>query len=322
MTRFCRSWLFVSMVLCLCAGPASAQFGPLADHLECYKVSDPLKLVGIVDLSSPQFGLQPGCKIGKAKLFCVPTRKLVVQVTPNTPVAILGDQQVDDRICYKIKCPVAIIPDKDVVDQFGMRVLTKFKASLLCTPARKQPIEVDVFPASSATVTIQPGSLGCPGGETVTLGGPTTVNVALGALADTDNNGREQVPIEMVQLSLTGNSVCYGPMVLTLRDPSKHPHRRTTGEIEETTNGTAGTLDVPPFTGTGTASSFFDVFVEIQAAGLTLHNHTPVHMESVITHKPPNTGETYQNPDVIQLYDENENQFPIRIGSATHKPNP
>jgi hypothetical protein len=45
-------------------------------------------------------------------------------------------------------------------------------------------------------------------------------------------------------------------------------------------------------------------------------------MESLITHKPPNPGDTYNNPDVIQLYDENENPFPIRIGSAQHVPNP
>ena len=322
-----RRWplLLLSVVAAvpLAVRPVAGQsFGPLPDHLKCYKVKDPLKLLGLVDLRSPQLGLETGCKIGKAKLFCVPVFKRVTQVTPNTPMPIVGDGQVDDRLCYKIKCPTTVIPDKDVVDQFGMRTITKFKASLLCTPARKKPIETDIFPTTTASVHIEAGSLGCPGGETVNLTGPTTVNVDLGALADVDGNGREQVPIEMVQLQLTGTSVCYGPVAVSLRDPSKHPHRRTTGEIEETANNTPGTLDVPPFTGTGTASSFFDVFFEVQAAGLTLHNHTPKHMESVITHKPPNPGDHYDNPDVIQLYDENENQFPIRLGSSQHVPNP
>src|SRR4029077_2177424 len=124
------------------------------------------------------------------------------------------------------------------VDQFGMHTLSKWKAFMLCAPARKKPIENDVFPNTSASVHIEAGSLGCPGGETVMLSGPTAVNVALGALADTDNNGREQVPIEMVQLSLTGNSTCYGPVAISLRDLSQHPYRRTTGEIEETANNT------------------------------------------------------------------------------------
>jgi hypothetical protein len=322
MTPFRCRWLPALALLLLGAASALAQpFTPLADHLKCYKVKDPLKLVGVVDLDSPQLGLEQGCKIGKAKLFCVPVRKRVVQVTPSTPMPILGDQQVDDRICYKIKCPTTVIPPKDVVDQFGMRVLTKFRASLLCTPARKKPIENDLFPATSASVTIQPGSLGCPGGETVNLTGPTAVNVALGALADTDGNGREQVPIEMVQLSLTGNSACYGPVSVMLRDPSLHPHRRTTGEIEESANTQTARLDLPPFAPSGTATSFFDVYFEVQASGLTLHNHTPKHMDSVITHKPPNPGDQYNNPDVIQLYDENENPFPIRIGAAQHVPN-
>src|SRR5262249_56096946 len=136
------------------------------------------------------------------------------------------DQQVEDRMCYRMKCPVTVIPNKDVIDQCGARVITKFKPSLLCTPARKRPIEIDIFPSTSASVHIEAGSLGCPGGETVNLTGPTTVNVDLGAIADTDNNGRGQVPIEMVQLTLTGTHGCYGPVTLSLPDPPNHPSPR------------------------------------------------------------------------------------------------
>jgi hypothetical protein len=147
-------------------------------------------------------------------------------------------------------------------------------------------------------------------------------------LADTDGDGREQVPIEMIQLSLTGTTTCAGgqPVTLTLRDPSKHPNKPTVGEIEETTNATPGTLDLPPFTASGTADSFFDVFFEVQIGPqasplLVLHNHTPKHMESTITHKPPSPGDMYQNPDVITLYNENE-QPVMTIGPAKHIPNP
>ena len=50
----------------------------IADHLKCYKVTDPLRLSGVVDLNSPQFGAETGCIISKARLFCVPVTKNVV----------------------------------------------------------------------------------------------------------------------------------------------------------------------------------------------------------------------------------------------------
>ena len=148
--------LTILVVVPLSAGLAAGQaFGPLPDHLKCYKIKDSLKLAGVVDLLSPQLGLESGCRLGSAKLFCVPAFKRVVQVTGATPQQVLGDAQVDDRLCYKIKCPSTVIPQKGVIDQFGNHTITKFKASLLCTPARKTPIENDVFPNTTASVLIE-----------------------------------------------------------------------------------------------------------------------------------------------------------------------
>ena len=45
-----------------------------ADHLKCYKIKDPVKLKGIVDITTPQFPPELGCKVSKAKMFCVPAR--------------------------------------------------------------------------------------------------------------------------------------------------------------------------------------------------------------------------------------------------------
>src|SRR5262249_26763473 len=56
-----------------------------------------------------------------------------------------------------------------------------------------------------------------------------------------------------------------------------------------------GVLDVPPFTPTGTASSFFDVFVEVHVGGQTLYPAS-LHMTSIIHHKPPVQGDVYVNP--------------------------
>jgi hypothetical protein len=41
---------------------------PVPDHLKCYKVRDPLQLSGTVDLDSPQFGAEQGCKIVRGTL--------------------------------------------------------------------------------------------------------------------------------------------------------------------------------------------------------------------------------------------------------------
>jgi len=116
--------------------------GQVADHLKCYKVTDPLKLSGTADLDTPQFGPDAGCAISKkARLFCVSATKTNVAVvdkktgTPLTPLPISGPDP-GDRICYKAKCP-NIPADQSVTDPFGNRILSKLKATLLCTPAVK-----------------------------------------------------------------------------------------------------------------------------------------------------------------------------------------
>jgi hypothetical protein len=128
-------------VLALAGSPAWAQGIP--DHLKCYKIKDPLALKGVLDVDTPQFGADPGCRVSKAKLFCVPASKTVVSVEdkvtgPITPLPVLGAPTSDDRVCYKLKCPVAPA-DQQVTDQFGTRTLDLVKTSYVCTPAVKGP---------------------------------------------------------------------------------------------------------------------------------------------------------------------------------------
>ncbi len=125
------------------AGPARAILPP-SDHEKCYKIKDPAKIKGMVDLTTPQFGLEPGCKVGPAKYFCAPASKSNVTITSNgvpvVPLPLYAPPEPVDRICYKIKCPVPpppFPPDQNVTDQFGNRVLMKFKAAYMCTPAVK-----------------------------------------------------------------------------------------------------------------------------------------------------------------------------------------
>lgn len=144
--------------------------GQVPDHLKCYKIKDPLRLSGYVDLNSPQFGLEPGCKIYPAKLFCVPVTKAVQLATdkatglPITPEPVPGADP-GDRICYRVKCPVAGPAQQQVSDQFGTRIVTEmrpgkgFTASLLCTPAVKGPAPTTT--TTTATTTTLPGVVSC-----------------------------------------------------------------------------------------------------------------------------------------------------------------
>src|SRR4030095_3117590 len=56
-----------------------------------------------------------------------------------------------------------------------------------------------------------------------------------------------------------------------------------------------GILDIPPFTPVGSARSSFDVAAKIQVGPNTYFPEVPLHLEAVITHKPPGPGESYMN---------------------------
>jgi len=189
---------------------------------------------------------------------------------------------------------------------------TAFSIGQVLHAPEGSPKEIDFFPNSEAEVILN----GPLGPDTVTMFGPSTVEVDLGSLGDADQNNREEVQTEMVQLDLTGSSPVYGS--LTLRVSPTIP---TLGEIEETTNNTPGVLDIPPFTETGGADSFFDIFFEVDTAAGTLHNNVPKHMETMIFHKPPGEGTVYQSPEVIPLFDQNNLPTAFSIGTTLHAPN-
>src|SRR5262245_5940954 len=129
--------IVLTLALGLAAPPTRAQ---VPDHLQCYKIADALKLTGTVDLEAPQLGLAPGCRISAAKLFCVSATARNVAATnkatgePIIPSPVSGPDP-GDRVCYKLKCPAASIPDQQATDPFGTRTVRKPRAEMLCTPA-------------------------------------------------------------------------------------------------------------------------------------------------------------------------------------------
>jgi hypothetical protein len=206
-------------------------------------------------------------------------------------------------------------------------------AALLLTHGkvgRAKPLqftEVDQFPNTKATVTITDS-----GGtfiNSVPLQGPSTVHVFFpttqGAATDTDGDGKDQVPTEMVQLDLAGTSTKLGPVEVHLRPVNKHPLKKTVGQIEETVNNTPGTLDVPPF-GTGTADSFFNVYFEVKRVntGAVFHSHDLLKLSSRISHKPPVANDFYfvDVDSPIALFTESETDSGLRLIHAQHCPVP
>ena len=114
------------------------------DHLQCYKIKDTAKFTADVDLTAlqEQFGMQNCAVKGKGSLFCVPADKVASNFVDKSKdgvpqVDLQGVTPVDDRICYKMKCPKVTIDPLTVTDQFGTRSIEKFKPALLCTPAAK-----------------------------------------------------------------------------------------------------------------------------------------------------------------------------------------
>ena len=140
----------LTAVLLAATSPAPAQLPPL-DHLECFKIKDPLKLRTTIDLDSPELAT-PGCTVSKAQLFCMPVRKTVRE--SNVPILpVDGQNLTQNRVCYKVRCPHSAPFAPDVTDQFGNRVLERRRAFLLCTPAREGP-QTTTTTASVVTTTI------------------------------------------------------------------------------------------------------------------------------------------------------------------------
>lgn len=184
-----------------------------------------------------------------------------------------------------------------------------------------RPPEVDSFPQSEGTFKLE-----FPlGQQTATLTGPTTIYVGIGPTgeaADTDGDGLDQVETEIVQLELSGQS-SLGPIKVRLRnDTGTGGKPRSLGEIEETVNTKAGRLDVPPFATAGAAESHFNVFFELEVAGMKLHNEQPKRLRGRITHKPPRPGELYEGTDAIQLFDEQGRATGFILSFAQHVPDP
>lgn len=134
--------VMVGIALVLAAATAEAG---VPDNLQCYEISNAnlRGLRGVVDLDTPAFGLAPGCKVSRPKLYCVPADARVQPGTltdggrPIDELPYQGRPADTDRICYNVKCPypVGSAPDQVVTDRFGTHGFKQLRTELMCTPA-------------------------------------------------------------------------------------------------------------------------------------------------------------------------------------------
>ena len=73
---------------------------------------------------------------------------------------------------------------------------------------------------------------------------------------------------------MSGPSV-LGEIHLSLRPNTLSPSMDSLGMMEEQANNTPGKMDMPPFTPTGYAESFFDIYLDVEINGVILHNEDP-----------------------------------------------
>ena len=167
-------------------------------------------------------------------------------------------------------------------------------------PIHATTIEIDTVPLSGITLELLNGTA-----ESISLNGSVEYHVTFpfseGSATDGDSNGREEVPAEMVVLSLTGTGT-MGSVVIGLSTT-----RLSTGLIEEQVNNYTGILDVPPFVpGPSYVDSFFDVFFEIAIGGNVYHNEVPAHIAGVWSHKPSTQdefGNMFNSMNPVALFD-------------------
>ncbi|MCA9186648.1 MAG: hypothetical protein KDA99_13565, partial [Planctomycetales bacterium] len=209
-------------------------------------------------------------------------------------------------------------------DNFGQMVMPsgyKLGKTTNTPVPRDVFVEHDHFTETHATIRFVDDD---GGEEMVELTGPTWIDVFFegpneGDAHDNDGDGMDEVVTKFMDLDLHGVTAA-GPVTVTL-----NPNAMSTGVIKELANNNPGRLDLDPFH-PGDADSWFSLFLNITIetvnGPVTLVNHDPKHMHSIITEKPPGIGETYESPETIRLYFQDGRPTNISLGAASHTPRP
>jgi hypothetical protein len=179
-------------------------------------------------------------------------------------------------------------------------------------------IETDVFAYSECELQLNMDVYGL---QTVQMAGDSAMRVFFdgpteGTAQDDDGDGRDEVQVELFEMTLGGTNPTLGDVQLVLNGS----YSPSLGEMEETANNTPGVLDVAPFTATGTVESFFDVYLEVLIGGQVYHNESPLRITEIIGHKPPVAGDIWESLGGVQLYDSGNNPTRHSVNAVAYEP--
>jgi hypothetical protein len=205
------------------------------------------------------------------------------------------------------------------------RMLLVFALVLLAGPiqvalAEANAIEIDVYSHAVCQQDIQylDGTT-----ETILMKGEATVHVFFegpeeGTAYDDDGDTLDEVQTQLVELSLSGNSVYLGSAV--------HMHLsasfQSAGEMEEITDSNTGILDVPPFAQNGTVESLFDIFFEVEMLGQVFFGEGPMRWRGLLREKPAGPLDFYENQADIRLLNAVGVPSGFHWGASRFRPNP
>jgi hypothetical protein len=149
------------------------------------------------------------------------------------------------------------------------------------------------------------------------LSGPTTIRTQVGPngeASDQGVNGLDEVVAQLTDMNLSGVDPVVGQLRMRLNS-----NTASMGQIEERANNTPGLLDLPPYTPTGNADSFFDVFfqIELPDLGVVLLTNQPIRLTALITHFPPVNDYSDISKTKVELFDQNSQPTGIYFGPIT-----
>lgn len=138
------SFRLLCVALLVAGSVAVAGAQSVADHLKCYKVKDTAPKASYtadVDGLAPQ----SGCLIKvPGNLLCVETTK--TNVSPVPPGGADDSGPAGRFLCYKLKCPKAVLAPIQWHDQFGDRQVMPSTPKTVCAP--------EIVPPSTTTSTL------------------------------------------------------------------------------------------------------------------------------------------------------------------------
>ena len=195
---------------------------------------------------------------------------------------------------------------------FIFSLFIMFGAEQSATAQDESAIEVDVLDLSVEVELITSSGV-----ELINMSGPMKMYVYFegqheGDAQDDDGDGNDEVPTEIVSMSLTGMSPTLGQVHMSIGHSTP-----SIGQMTEQFNNTPGILDLAPFGSRGSADSFFDVFfeIEIPSTRQILVTDFPKRLTGVQTHKPAAPCDIFENKDQTPLFTADGDSTDYVLGS-------